>query len=499
MFRFNTKSCDKYFITLITLCSLVSIYLSFLYFGIDADGVNAPVVWMEFKHHGFTALKDWLPTPDNWYFTLYPVYFLMYFITGNNGPLMLIAGTALFVIAVILLSAIIAKKVDKNASLAIACLPLTFLPHIFWTEGAVQHPFAHYSTVAYGLLLTYLFIINFEKQKLSLSFASGIVGVIICSSDMWVAPTFLLPILLTEFFFLVKRKSRPLNFIVVAVLFAIAFNHTIPKLLGIDSQPFIIANFAIILENIKQVALIIGEMFNIFFVKEAWSYLVSLALMGSLFFVFCFSLLKNNDIKSYFSLLAMLSIAGITSAYIISNQDPLQRVPRFFVNMAPLFFIILSMMVKTQLRRVAYVVGLFFVVSSLLSYDYEKPSYKESEKDIRSYVSFLRQNNLAFGYGDYWNKSITSFWLSNGEITIAPISISAEGDVVLNSPRYQTMVPWYSSEYAGKKNSDKYFIAIDKNTACGGVEKCINAISAKFKKPDEILTHADITLLVFKK
>ena len=107
----NKKSIE---IVILLLCAISISYLSYIYFRIDADGVNGPVVWLEFKEHGFKSLTDWNPTPDNWYFTLYPVYFLFYLILGSYGAPMLIFGSAFFAFSVIIIASTISKKLNKG-------------------------------------------------------------------------------------------------------------------------------------------------------------------------------------------------------------------------------------------------------------------------------------------------------------------------------------------------------------------------------------------------
>lgn len=485
-------------IFILGICLINIIFLEHLYFNIDADGVNAPVVWIEIQKRGFSALSDWYPTPDNWYFTLYPIYFLMYFITGDYGSIALMAGALIFSFSVIIFSILLSNVTDKKSSLLISSLPLAFLPDLFWTDGLVQHSFAHYSTVAFGMLMLFINIIWMKKQKPLNYTIVGALGLMICSSDMWVAPTFLLPLLLVEFIWCIRGKTKPVNFLILAIFFGVAFNHTIPKFLGINTQPFVIVEYKEIIANFHQVILMIGEMFNVFIVRTRLAYISSFFTVGSIFIFYCIFNIVSKNKASYFSLFALLSASGIIMAYAISNQIPEETVPRFFVNIAPLLFVVLAITVNKFSKVVSYILCALFITSSINSYDFHRATYENKEKDIKSYISFLKENDLHFGYGNYWEKSITSFWLSDGDIVITPITISSNGTIDFKNIRYQTMRSWYDDSYKKEKGAGKYFIALDGSEACGNAESCIDKISKKHVRPERILHHKNMTLLVFR-
>ena len=490
----NKKSIE---IVILLLCAISISYLSYIYFRIDADGVNGPVVWLEFKEHGFKSLTDWNPTPDNWYFTLYPVYFMFYLILGSYGAPMLIFGSAFFAFSVIIIASTISKKLNKRSSLLVCAVPLAALPHIYWTDGFVQHPFAHYSTVAFGML-TCLMAMKAHRDQGLLSYAIvGIFGLLVCSSDMWAAPTYLLPILITELIFVIRKETKLVNFILLAIFYGIALNHTIPKLMGIDSQPFNIVDFVTMQGNAHQLILTVGEMFNIFFLRQHSLYIASFILVGGLFCYVCITGILRKDSSSYFFMLSLLSAAGIISAYTVSNPDPSQPIPRFFVNIAPFVFIVYSVAHSRMTKWLAYAICILFVLSSAITFNFGNKTYEDFEREIKDYSAFLLENNLSYGYGDYWNKSLTTFWASNGEVVIAPVDISENGSIDFNSPRYQTMRSWYSKE--AMPSNGKYFIAIDGHEKCGDIQSCINAISSKNGKPEKVLNKGDMTILVYKK
>ncbi|HGA3340250.1 TPA: hypothetical protein ACIR6E_001192 [Enterobacter roggenkampii] len=484
-------------IIILLLCAISVLYLSYLYFRIDADGVNGPVVWLEFKEQGFKSLSDWNPTPDNWYFTLYPVYFLFYLFSGNHGALMLIFGSAFFAFSVIFIASIISRELDKQSSLLLCAIPLAVLPHIYWTDGFVQHPFAHYSTVAFGMLTCLLAMKANRNQSVISYFIVGILGLLVCSSDMWSAPTYLLPILIAEFVFVIRKKTKAINFIIIAIFYGIALNHTIPKLMGIDSQPFSIVDFDTMLGNAHQLILTVGEMFNIFIIKNDFSYIISFISVGGLFSYICvMGILKEGNLN-YFFTLSLLSAAGIIAAYTVSNPDPNQPIPRFFVNIAPFVFISYSIANGKITKWLACVICILFALSSFATFNFKIKTYEESEREIKDYSAFLIENNLRYGYGDYWNKSLTTFWASNGEIVIAPVDISEDGSINFSSPRYQTMRSWYEKDK--RSSNGGYFIAIDGHEKCGDPQSCINAIASKNGNPDKVLSKGDMTILVYSK
>jgi hypothetical protein len=75
MFKFSLKEVG-FFLLLLIIALGGSYFLTMRYFSLDPDSANSPLVWRAFLTEGFSAFKDWAPTPDNWYFTTYPVNFL---------------------------------------------------------------------------------------------------------------------------------------------------------------------------------------------------------------------------------------------------------------------------------------------------------------------------------------------------------------------------------------------------------------------------------------
>jgi hypothetical protein len=62
-----------------------------------------------------------------------------------------------------------------------------------------------------------------------------------------------------------------------------------------------------------------------------------------------------------------------------------------------------------------------YIASSLYSYQVTTKPLYDQENQTYDYISFLKKNNLTFGYGDYWKLSNNVNWLSFGEIHISPV------------------------------------------------------------------------------
>ena len=185
-------------------------FLTILYFKrkLNADFANSPLVWREFLNSGIHALYDWKPTPDSWYFTVYPVHFFLFWVLGDDGITPLVISTALFTWTVAVIASSISEKMASKTAAVLVLFTLTFLPELMYTYGFVQHPFSHNSTSAFGMIVFLLAIYNYRKDSVLITVLAAFVAWIATSSDMWLTPSYFLPVILSELYLIIAEKRR---------------------------------------------------------------------------------------------------------------------------------------------------------------------------------------------------------------------------------------------------------------------------------------------------
>ncbi len=72
------------YLSAIIFAVIASYALTYRYFPVEPDASSSPLIWRAFLTEGITAFKDWKPTPDNWYFTVYPINFIFFNLISDD-------------------------------------------------------------------------------------------------------------------------------------------------------------------------------------------------------------------------------------------------------------------------------------------------------------------------------------------------------------------------------------------------------------------------------
>ncbi|XBS70892.1 hypothetical protein ABK905_07435 [Acerihabitans sp. KWT182] len=199
------------FLSAMVIAGGLSYTLTFRYFSIEPDVANSPLVWRAFLTEGFSAFKDWAPTPDNWYFTTFPINFIFFALLSDDGKLPLILSTALFtaMTAIIIAAVLNSCKKSKISFLAIVCL--TLLPAYSYTFGFLAHAFSHNSTHFFGVVIFALIFWNIKKNSRVLAIIYSLLALLTSISDPWFLASYFLPLLLTQMVFSWKKRAQENN------------------------------------------------------------------------------------------------------------------------------------------------------------------------------------------------------------------------------------------------------------------------------------------------
>lgn len=464
---------------------------------INADFVNSSLVWREIQTHGLQyTLMDWRPTPDSWYFSVYPFHFLLFWITGSDGPGVLIFATSCFSFCVAYSFFKVAEHFSLKLSACIIALAIAFMPEIMYTHGFIAHPFAHNSTSAWGSIALLLFIINIKKSNIYLSILSSLITFIAISSDMWLAPSYLIPIIITQTVICLNNKVGYRNLSFYVISFALGYLHVLPNIFGIENQSLSVVSINEMIFNAMMMVRLIGETLNIFIVQNSVAWYASFVIWLLLLTVIAIKSVKSRDDRSYTAIVLLLSVAGICSSYILINNLFKVSSVRYFVNIIPCVVGLAVICSSGRIRQLSYIMVTMLIFTSIVSYSSGKIDDHEKYNDLNKYISFLDSHNLTYGYGEFWHNGMEITWVSGGRITVVPAANNKDHGINAVYARPQTMRHWYDKGYQAK-TPKRQFIAFSKGYVCPDKQECMDKVKNAYGKPDEILTYSYLTLFVY--
>lgn len=496
MFKFSLKETG-FFLLLLIIALGGSYVLTMRYFGIDPDAANSPLVWRAFLTEGFSAFKDWAPTPDSWYFTTYPVNFLFFALLGNDGIHPVVLSTSVFVGFSAFILARVVYAISKTWHALIAVLCLILLPAYVYTFGFAAHPFSHYSTNFFGILVFALAFFNMKKKSQPLTWLTTVIALFASISDPWFLATYFLPLLLTYGYFSWRHIIPRSLTLILVVGFIISMSHVLQRAMGLPIQRFKLMPMAQWPDNAAWVVQVLGKSLNPFFVHSLVAWIASFVIWMALFLYAVVICLRKGNEAAFVSIFSFLTVSGIISSFIVSYDSPADISARFFVS-AVCFAIVMAVLAFSFTKKI--VIALVFplyIASSLYSYQINTTPLYDQENQTHEYISFLKKNNLSFGYGDYWKLSNNVNWLSFGEIHISPIMFDATTfRIKFDDVRVQTLRSWLTDAYV-QTSPERQFVAIPAIETDTSPHPQLEAVRAQLGNPDETLHFADMTIFVY--
>ncbi|CAK9886367.1 MAG: hypothetical protein XXXJIFNMEKO3_02795 [Candidatus Erwinia impunctatus] len=486
----------------VVLFSLFSVaFLTEHYFPIEPDVANSPLVWRMFLSEGFTAFKDWRPTPDNWYFTTYPINFLFFALSGSDGPGVLALATSLFISLSALILYFVMSSVQKKLPTLCVVLCLTLLPAHVYIFGYAAHPFSHYSTNFFGILVFALCFINLTRQSIPLACFTCILAMLASVSDPWFQATYFLPLLIVNVYFSQKKIIRPAITITLAIGFISTLSNLalLQRLLGLPLQRFRIAPPEQWITNTSQVVDNLGNCLNLFFIHTPFTASLSFFLWAAIFLYAVVTAIKTGTKNGlYIGLFSFLTVSGILSSFILSYQFPQGATgARFFSNAICFGIFATAFGLSLTRHRLLMLIFPLYLASSLYSYSEQHDTPLNQAVKTEEYMTFLQQHDLKFGYSDYWHMSNTVNWLSYGKMHITPIMFDDQRQrVEFDRARPQSMKSWLSPEWLNAAPERQFFVLplIETSTPA---DQQLKAITTQIGEPDEIIPFQHLMILVY--
>jgi len=103
---------------------------------------------------------------------------------------------------------------------------------------------------------------------------------------------------------------------------------------------------------------------------------------------------------------------------------------------------------STELKRFGFILGLLFMGASLFCC-YGVAALR-GENRFEKLAKVLEENNLKYGYAEYWSAQVTTV-LSDSKAIVCPITVSEDGEV---EPRLYNVRNW---QFDSKEGVEKYF------------------------------------------
>jgi hypothetical protein len=108
------KNVRLFFLSNFIVGLFSAVFFVNLHYHPDSDIANSAITWHEVSIHGFRSLSAWRATADNWYFSVYPIHYpLFYFFGATAWIVEIIEILQIFLLAIV--SSIIFYKITQNA------------------------------------------------------------------------------------------------------------------------------------------------------------------------------------------------------------------------------------------------------------------------------------------------------------------------------------------------------------------------------------------------
>lgn len=470
-----------------------SVWVVNLNFVIDSDVSNSAIVWHEISKNGWSIIKKWRATPDNWYFTVYPIHFLLFKLTGSTSPeiLRFLAMAQLFICATLV--SLICFERSKNCLSFILIPLLCGLSNYALNMGFVAHPFSHNTTNLYGLLCIYLYVLNAKYRSVIIDIFIYLLISIASISDPWLLAAFYLPFLFATCYEIVRFKTRSFKALFIPILTGgvLLFSRLIEYIFRFPGAGFRLGSIEQVTSNFQWFLYDFGGLINIFPIERNWSFNLS-AIIIIIAYLFSISIPRRMNSVDF---LILMSIAGITSAFVLSGTPGAADSARFFVNILYLTVGAIFLRALSD-RKILFIPLIMFLVSNITSNILYLPAIKRSSSSA-DLITFMNDNNLHYGFGPYWGtQALATSWLSNWQQVIRPVSFDKTTGYVKLSGRAQTFDNWYNVNSDNPRKRE--FVAIvNDGEECQNINLCLNGVKQQFGEPDQIINFNKITFYIY--
>jgi hypothetical protein len=495
-----------------------SLHYTFCLWGPDTDQSFSSMLWYGVHHFGLSFIKSVSFTPDNWIFSLVPIFFLLFALFGVNPYIIVIVGWLIFAACAFLIGYII-KKTTKSTLAAFIGVTLSLFIGIY-NYSASWFVFSNsHNTSMLWCLVDLILVINalsssHKKSFLFIFYLSLIlvVSFIAGFSDPWFNAAFNLPAIISLLIFGFRnskyRKQSIFVIIPIALSWLISYSKFFGLLSFIPSSHFVfVSSLHQLKQNCYYYFVSLGSFFNI---VQAFNINILLGFVFSILSLYIVITLFKKIVSSHNLIqltipekiavyFAIFSSLIITSAFLLSNLPNGLYSSRFLYNI--FYFVILLFIIgflKVSLRKIekALIVTylIFFILIGLAGNPicWIKTNIEIKDIGVNNLIKVLEENNLHFGYGDYLTSQVNSIAvLTKNKITMAGLTDSF-------APHAQTSNFYFDLAKIPEENY--YFMVIPNHKTPEwhlSVDESIRNAEFYFGKPVKIISIKNHTILIW--
>jgi len=532
-----------------------SLHYTFYSWGPNSDVSYPAMLWQGIHRYGLIFLKSANPTPDNWLFSLIPIFFALFSIFGVNAYVLILVGWLIYAVSA-MLTGIIVKKVTNNSLLSLIAVVLSLFVGVYdysasWMVYSDTHNISMLWTLA-SLLITIQIFSKQAKSKIKIVYfvLIFVITFIAGFSDPWFNAAFNLPMILALLLIYFQDKEQRQNSKIVISLIVLSWLISYTRLFGLlsfipRSQFVFISSLHEFIRHFLLYFDLLGRLFNI---KQAFDinlilgivflvlsmFILVYILTKLVFFVknklIQFSILEKVAI--YFSL---FSIMVVSTAFLLYNFYLPREFPwgfytsRYMLN--NFYFLVILMLIsmnkiyfheKDKILKMltSIYIPIYIFIGVFVDHQaWKNPKIKIKSLGVENLISTLEANHLYFGYGDYWASQANAInVLTNGKITVVGIkdsfsppfqasSIYFNPNDIPKEPYYFLVVPNkpYSVQHLPLKESlenAKIFLT-SKNHKIKfsgwhlSLKESLEKAKIFFGKPTKIITLRNRTIIVW--
>lgn len=472
----NHLKSDHVLDLILFLFVLYGLALKFLFsltIELNSDSVLAGLVCREILEHGNYFLSGYyFPSADPYIFSDFiPFHSLPQFFSEYDPKFLLISSYFIFVGTIVVYSTLI-YSITKNVTNSLIFSAVTAnLPNSSYYFLAV--PTGHTATILFiGVLLL---ICEWDARKETKSILYLLILVLISFSDSLLILWYLIPFFATRILLNRPFELRKTIFPVISVV-SVGLVYLLKEVVStfISTPVSLITSKGQILDNIslfyEGVNLLYN--FNLYQFTQTHKLDILIAVLipitiGIIYFVVV-NISPSKISEEPLCLFAFLSIAFTSIVYILTSVSINISTTRYLTFPLIMWIVILAMIFNknTKHYRLYSILLLSLIIinagSNMELYNSGYPAPNQEQYEL---IEYLKESNLTFGYGDYWDSNLITY-ISNENIIVRPVKFT--GTKIFPS-RWLSCERWFKDQ----NNTNREVFIIEKDRQKTDIETMV--------------------------
>lgn len=446
-----------------TIYGVVCKLLLSLNLSLNSDTIVPGVLSMEIGRNGNYLLKGLiLNSMDSQLFEDIVPFHLVPQILTDFSPDALRLTTFFIYLSLVVVCSYLVFCVTKNKTsmLVFAALMANLCPLSY---SYFEAPMSHIAAILFSCVFIIILFpghrlafINSDRRRIIAASALFVAIFLFTFSDLMFAAFFVLPFTVCYLLFYGKKGYRSSLLVALTLLssaLALIFSrylvnaldlaHFITLHISLTGRYVVLVNITLYFKGL--LLLVSGNLLNGINDAAQFGYGALIAVL--LFLAVGYFTLKNilkddNDGRKFLLAFFVLSSAVVAVPYIFTTLCVNIYTTRYLTFTALAIFLLIALYFDNKNKALVVCILLILIIFSLANFNAVNGLDYHPNKAEYGLISYLKQNNLTFGYSDYWNANIITY-LSHGDVTVRAVNVSADGlrPVMLNSA-----AGWYEDE-----------------------------------------------------